>query len=87
MFYGTQIVTGAGIGRKYKDKVLIKLMDEIGVKYTQYESNINFKLHSILFKNLHLMKMPHLFQSCLPKHTRHYVSRRMMFLTPNLSTP
>ena len=42
MFYGTQIVTGAGVGRKNKDKLLIKLMDEIGVKYSQYESNINY---------------------------------------------
>ena len=42
MFYGTEIVTGAGVGRKNKDKLLIKLMDEIGVKYTQYESNINY---------------------------------------------
>ena len=87
MFQGTPVVTGAGVGRKDKDKLLIKLMDEIGVKYTQYESNINFKLHSILFKNLHLMKTRHLFQSCLPKHTRHYAARIMMFLTQNLSTP
>ena len=42
MFYGTQIVTGAGVGRKNKDKLLIKLMDEIGVKYTQYETTINY---------------------------------------------
>jgi hypothetical protein len=42
MFYGTQIVTGAGIGRKGKDNTLIKLMDEIGVKYKPYESNINY---------------------------------------------
>lgn len=42
MFYGTEIVTGAGVGRKNKDKLLIKLMDEIGVKYSQYESNINY---------------------------------------------
>ena len=42
MFYGTQIVTGAGVGRKEKDKLLIKLMDEIGIKYKQYESTINY---------------------------------------------
>ena len=42
MFYGTQVVTGAGIGRKNKDKLLIKLMNEIGVKYTQYDTNINY---------------------------------------------
>jgi hypothetical protein len=42
MFYGTQVVTGAGVGRKEKDKLLIKLMDEIGVKYTQYDTTINY---------------------------------------------
>jgi hypothetical protein len=42
MFYGTEIVTGAGVGRKNKDKLLIKLMDEIGVKYEPYNSVINY---------------------------------------------
>jgi hypothetical protein len=42
MFYGTQVVTGAGIGRKDKDKLLIELMDDIGVKYKPYESDINY---------------------------------------------
>jgi len=42
MFYGTQVVTGARIGRKDKDKLLIELMDDIGVKYKPYESDINY---------------------------------------------
>jgi thioredoxin reductase len=42
MFYGTQVVTGAGVGRKEKDKLLIGLMNEIGVKYTQYDTTINY---------------------------------------------
>jgi thioredoxin reductase len=42
MFYGTQVVTGAGVGRKEKDKLLIKLMNDIGVKYTQYDTIINY---------------------------------------------
>ena len=42
MFYGTQIVTGAGVGRKDKDKLLTKLMDDIGIKYRQYENTINY---------------------------------------------
>jgi len=42
MFYGTQVVTGAGVGRKEKDKLLIKLMNDIGVKYTQYDTTINY---------------------------------------------
>ena len=29
MFYGTEIVSGAGIGRKNKDKLLQKLLDEL----------------------------------------------------------
>ena len=29
MFYGTEIVTGAGIGRKGKDKMLYKLLDNL----------------------------------------------------------
>ena len=31
MFYGTEIVTGAGIGRKQKDKLLHKLLDELDI--------------------------------------------------------
>jgi len=42
MFYGTQVVTGAGIGRKDKDKLLIELMNDIGVKYKPYETAINY---------------------------------------------
>ena len=42
LFYGTEIVTGAGIGRQNKDKLLIKLMDDIGVKYKPYEIVINY---------------------------------------------
>jgi hypothetical protein len=42
IFYGTEIVTGAGIGRKDKDKLLIKLMNDIGVKYKPYETVINY---------------------------------------------
>jgi len=31
LFYGTEIVTGAGIGRKQKDKLLHKLLDELNL--------------------------------------------------------
>ena len=36
-FYGTEIVTGAGIGRKKKDKLLIKLMEELDVKFSEFD--------------------------------------------------
>ena len=36
-FYGTQIVTGAGVGRKNKDKQLINLLDELGLQTTEFD--------------------------------------------------
>jgi monoamine oxidase len=36
MFYGTEIVTGAGIGRKKKDKLLHKLLDELDLKTPEF---------------------------------------------------
>ena len=36
MFYGTQIVTGAGIGRKNKDKLLIQLLNELNLPYEEF---------------------------------------------------
>jgi thioredoxin reductase len=65
MFYGTEIVTGAGIGRKDKDKLLIKLMDEIGIKYTQYESNINY---AQTFTHIDVVKMIQKLKSEYNKH-------------------
>jgi hypothetical protein len=38
-FYGTEIVTGAGIGRKNKDKLLIQLMKELDIPF--YESKFS----------------------------------------------
>ena len=35
-FYGSEIVTGAGIGRKSKDKLLYKLLDELDLKTYEY---------------------------------------------------
>ena len=36
MFEGTQVVTGAGVGRKKKDKLLIHLLKELDVKYHEF---------------------------------------------------
>jgi hypothetical protein len=35
-FYGVQVVTGAGIGRKHKDKLLIKLLRELDVPFKDF---------------------------------------------------
>lgn len=42
MFYGTQIVTGAGIGRKAKDKLLIQLLKELGLKTSECVIEMNY---------------------------------------------
>jgi hypothetical protein len=36
MFYGTEIVTGAGIGRKSKDKLLYKLLNNLNFQTSEY---------------------------------------------------
>jgi len=35
MFYGTRVVTGAGVGRKNKDKLLIHLLNELDLSYEE----------------------------------------------------
>ena len=41
-FRGTSIVTGAGIGRKRKDKLLIKLLKDMGVETHEFETKHNY---------------------------------------------
>ena len=41
-FYGTEIVTGAGIGRLDTNPLLIKLMKQLKIKYTEYNSIMNY---------------------------------------------
>lgn len=54
LFYGTTIVTGAGVGRKDKNPLLIKLMDEIGIKYTEFDAIMNY---SKLFTPVDIVKI------------------------------
>lgn len=58
MFYGTEIVTGAGIGRKKKDKLLHKLLDELGLKTQEFTIK---PYYSSMFDHLDVKKaMEHL---------------------------
>jgi hypothetical protein len=45
-FYGTEIATAAGIGRKDTNPLLIKLMDELNIHYSDFKANI---IYSKLF--------------------------------------
>jgi hypothetical protein len=42
MFYGTEIVTGAGVGRLDKNPLLINLMNKLDIKYSKSKSIINY---------------------------------------------
>lgn len=52
-FYGTKIVTGAGIGRKDTNPLLIKLMKNLNIHYTEYNSIMNY---SKTFTPIDIMK-------------------------------
>jgi len=42
MFYDTRIVTGAGIGRKQKDKLLLKLVKDLNIPFNFFKVNPNY---------------------------------------------
>ena len=65
MFYGVQVVTGAGIGRKDKNPLLIKLMDELQIKYSDFVSTMNY---SKLFEPVDIMKIINLLKRQYVKH-------------------
>lgn len=41
-FYGTTVVTGAGIGRKEKDHLLVDLLKQMHIKYSDFDINMNY---------------------------------------------
>ena len=41
-FYGTTVVTGAGIGRKDKDHLLQELLNDLHIKYTDFKLDVNY---------------------------------------------
>jgi hypothetical protein len=54
VFYGTEIVTGAGIGRKQKDKLLHKLLNELDLKTSNF---IVTPFYSNMFQPLPVKKI------------------------------
>jgi hypothetical protein len=78
-FYGTQIVTGAGIGRKDKNPLLIKLMDDIGIKYKPFDSVMYY---SKLFHHLDILKIINELKREYVKHPElHNKTFKQFFLT------
>jgi len=64
-FHGVSVVTGAGVGRKNKDKLLIKLMNDIGIEYSEYKSAINY---SQLFNHLDIIEIINKLKILYHKH-------------------
>ena len=54
IFYGTEIVTGAGIGRNDTNPILIHLLDELDLHYDKYLSIMNY---SKLFHPVDIVKI------------------------------
>lgn len=59
MFYGTEIVTGAGVGRKSKDKLLYKLLNNLNFQTYEYIVKPNYSKvidHIDITKTMNLLK-------------------------------
>jgi protoporphyrinogen oxidase len=60
LFYGVEVVTGAGVGRKDTNPLLIKLLNELNIKYGEFEVKVNFpstiKQHVDIIKILDYLK-------------------------------
>jgi hypothetical protein len=64
-FHGVSIVTGAGIGRKDKNPLLIKLMNKLNIHYDEYESIMNY---SKLIKPIDVVKYINVLKIEYKKH-------------------
>jgi len=64
-FHGVTVVTGAGIGRKDKNPILIKLMNELNIHYDEYESIMNY---SNLIKPIDIIKFINILKIEYKKH-------------------
>ena len=66
IFYGTEIVTGAGIGRNDTNPILIHLLDELDLHYDKYLSIMNY---SKLFHPVDIVKIINHLKSEFKKKT------------------
>ena len=72
MFYGTEIVTGAGIGRKSKDKLLYKLLNNLGLNAPEYIVNPQY---SKVMEHIDIKKK----MDKLKKEYKHYKGKTLTF--------
>jgi hypothetical protein len=66
-FYGTNVNIGAGVGRKTKDAILIKLLNELNIKYKEYVNHVKYSKY--INKDIDITKIIKLLQC---KYTKKY---------------
>jgi hypothetical protein len=52
IFANHTVVTGAGVGRKNKDKYLINLLKELNIKYGEFTKEPNYSFEPIFYKKI-----------------------------------
>jgi len=68
-FHGVTVVTGAGIGRKDKNPILIKLMNELNIHYDEYKSIMNY---SKLMEPIDIIKYINVLKIAYQKHPEYH---------------
>lgn len=70
-FHGVSVVTGAGIGRKDKNPLLIKLMKELDIHYSEHDFTVNYSnLFTPLNINLVINKLKVLYKKHSNLHNK-----------------
>ena len=78
IFYGTEIVTGAGIGRKDTNPLLIHLMNELNIKYSEFLSIMNY---SNLLQPVDIVKIINKLKIAYNKHPElHNITFKNFFI-------
>ena len=75
-FYGTNIVTGAGIGRTHKDKILLDLANELDIPTSTFTVNPNY---SNLIKKVDVKKIIAILQKVYKKYQMDNPDKHQIF--------
>ena len=77
-FYGSQVVTGAGIGRKDTNPLLIHLMNQLNIPYKEFHSIMDY---SPLLQPIDIMKVINILKSEYKKHSElHNLTFKQFFI-------
>lgn len=78
MFYGTRVVTGAGIGRKDTNPLLIQLMKDLHIKYKEFHSIMDY---SDLITSVDVEKIINHLKTFYKKHSElHNLTFKQFFI-------